>query len=84
MATRLSPTLSNDAISIAGGILRMGYWRFIGATLAGIVPLTILFAYFGEDNQRLETGLIWISVLRLVALAGYILYDIRIRKSGKR
>jgi uncharacterized membrane protein YdjX (TVP38/TMEM64 family) len=30
IVTRLNPFLSNDAISFVGGILKMGYWRFIG------------------------------------------------------
>ena len=75
IVTRLSPLLSNDAISFVGGILRMGYFRFIGATLAGIIPLTALIAYFGENNQRLKTGLIIVSVISLVILIAYIIYD---------
>ncbi len=73
--TRLAPMLSNDAISFVGGILRMGYWKFIGATLAGITPLAILIAYFGENNDRLKSGLIWTSMISLVLFAEYIIYD---------
>ncbi|MBR9999207.1 MAG: TVP38/TMEM64 family protein [Cyclobacteriaceae bacterium] len=75
--TRLAPMLSNDAISFVGGILEMKYWKFIGATLIGITPLAILIAYFGENNDRLKTGLIWTSVISLVLFAGYIVYDHR-------
>ncbi|NJX17605.1 TVP38/TMEM64 family protein, partial [Tamlana crocina] len=35
IVTRLNPFLSNDAISFVAGILKMGYWKFIGATLVG-------------------------------------------------
>ncbi len=73
--TRLAPMLSNDAISFVGGILRMGYWKFIGATMAGITPLAILIAYFGENNDRLKSGLIWTSVVSLVLFIIYIIYD---------
>src|SRR5690606_40001541 len=59
--TRLSPFLSNDAISLVAGILKMGYWRFIGATMTGIIPLTLLIAYLGENNDRLINGLAWVS-----------------------
>ncbi len=69
--TRMSPFLSNDAISFVSGILRMGYWRFIGATMIGILPLTALIAYLGEDNERLINGLIWVSV---VSLGGFVIY----------
>ncbi len=73
--TRLAPMLSNDAISFVGGILRMGYWKFIGATLAGITPLAVLIAYFGENNDRLKSGLIWTTVVSLVLFIIYIIWD---------
>ena len=77
---RLSPVLSNDATSFVGGLLQMGYLKFIGATLAGILPLTLGIAYLGKDIDRLETGLIWISVISLVGFIAYIVYD-RTRRS---
>lgn len=77
---RISPFLSNDAVSFVAGLARMGYFKFMGATLAGIVPLTILLAWLGENNERLETGLIWISVVSIVAFIGYIVYDKYIKK----
>ncbi|KOH45415.1 TVP38/TMEM64 family protein [Sunxiuqinia dokdonensis] len=73
--TRLAPFLSNDAISFVGGILRMGYWRFIGATLVGIFPLAVLVGYFGENNDRLKAGLIWVSALSLILFVSYIIYN---------
>lgn len=73
--TRLAPMLSNDAISFVGGILRMGYWKFIGATLAGIIPLSALVAYFGKDIETLKSGLIWISGISLALFLAYIIYD---------
>ncbi|MBK6264268.1 TVP38/TMEM64 family protein [Marivirga sp. S37H4] len=75
VVTRLSPFLSNDAISFVGGILRMGYWRFIGATLIGIAPLTILIAYLGENNQRLQNGLIWGSIASILLFLAYVWWD---------
>ncbi len=73
--TRLAPVLSNDAISFVGGVLRMGYLKYIGATLAGIIPLAALVAYFGEDTDRLKTGLIWTTGISLVIYIAYIIYD---------
>ncbi len=86
IVTRLSPFLSNDAISFVGGMLRMGYWKFIGATMLGIFPLTVLIAYLGENNDRLKTGLIWVSVISLVGFVGYVWWDKKRKKkkeSGK-
>jgi len=73
--TRLSPALSNDAISFVAGMLRLSYRKFIGATLMGITPLAILLAWFGENNDRLKTGLIWTSVVSLLFLVVYIYFD---------
>ncbi len=81
--TRLAPVLSNDAISFVGGILRMNYWKFMGATLTGIIPLTVLIAYFGENNQRLKSGLIWTSAISLVFFIAYVIYDRKKNPVGK-
>ncbi|MFW5761135.1 MAG: TVP38/TMEM64 family protein [Cyclobacteriaceae bacterium] len=75
VVVRLSPLLSNDAASFVAGILQMGYTKFILATFAGITPLAVLIAYFGENNDRLKTGLIVITAISLVALIIYILID---------
>lgn len=72
---RLSPLLSNDGISVVSGMLKMKYWKFISATLAGITPLALLFAYFGENNERLKSGLIWVTAISVISLGGYIIYD---------
>lgn len=65
--TRLNPFLSNDAISFVGGMLKMGYWRFIGATLIGILPLTVFIAVLGENLERLKWG-------ALIFLLGFVYY----------
>lgn len=80
IVTRLNPFLSNDAISFVGGILKMGYWRFIGATLVGIAPLTIFIAIIGESTDTLKSGLLWGSLVSLVIFGGYIYWDKKIRK----
>jgi uncharacterized membrane protein YdjX (TVP38/TMEM64 family) len=77
---RISPFLSNDAVSFVAGITKMGYWRFIGATLAGITPLTILLAWLGEEDDRLINGLIWVSGVSLVLFIGYVVYDKYVKK----
>lgn len=72
---RISPFLSNDAVSFVAGFAQMGYWAFIGATLAGILPLAVLLAWLGQDYERLKTGLIWVSVVSAVLFVGYVVYD---------
>lgn len=74
--TRLNPFLSNDAISFVGGMLKMGYWRFIGATLIGILPLTVLIAVLGENLKQLK----WGALLILLGFGYYIWWDKKHRK----
>ncbi|HEA29393.1 MAG TPA: TVP38/TMEM64 family protein [Leeuwenhoekiella sp.] len=71
--TRLNPFLSNDAISFIAGLLKMGYWRFIGATMVGILPLTVFIAILGKSTDQLKTGLLWGSILSLLIFICYVL-----------
>lgn len=80
IVVRLSPFLSNDAISFVGGVLRMGYWRFIGATMLGISPLIIFIAYLGGDYERLKSGLLWASIISLVLFVAFVWWDTKVRK----
>ncbi|MBO0358025.1 TVP38/TMEM64 family protein [Hymenobacter sp. BT186] len=78
---RLSPALSDDAISFVAGVARMGYWKFMGATVAGTIPLIALLAYLGEESNRLKTGLLWVSGVSLLLFGGYVWWDQRRQKS---
>ncbi len=75
VVTRINPFLSNDAISFVGGILNMGYWRFIGATMLGITPLTIFIAIVGQNTDSLKNGLLWGSLVCLIAFGAYVYWD---------
>ena len=80
IVTRINPFLSNDAISFVGGILKMGYWRFIGATLVGIAPLTTFIAIIGKSTDGLKTGLLWGSLVSLAIFILYVWWDKKKRK----
>ncbi|WP_412561579.1 TVP38/TMEM64 family protein [Winogradskyella sp. MIT101101] len=69
--TRVNPFLSNDAISFVAGILNMNYWKFIGATVMGILPLTILIAILGKTTESLESGLLIGSIVSLILFGIY-------------
>ncbi len=72
---RISPFLSNDAVSFVAGFAKMNYLKFLAATLAGILPLAILLAWLGQDYDRLKIGLIWVSSISLALFIGYVIYD---------
>lgn len=80
---RISPFLSNDAVSFVAGFAKMTYWKFLAATFAGILPLTILLAWLGQDYDRLKIGLIWVSAISLVLFIGYVVYDKYFSKENK-
>lgn len=83
IVVRLCPFLSNDAISFVGGILKMGYWKFIGATMLGITPLILFIAFLGENYERLKTGLVWGSIVCFVLFIVFVWWD-RNRKKGSK
>ncbi len=84
IVTRLNPFLSNDAISFAGGMLKMGYWRFMGATVIGIIPLTVFIAYLGENTQEIKNGFLGVGIISVILFGGYIWWDKRRKKRFSR
>lgn len=80
IVVRLCPFLSNDAISFVGGILRMGYWKFIVATMLGITPLIGFIAYLGGDYERLKSGLVWGSIISLILFIAFVWWDKKKRR----
>ncbi|PJJ60817.1 TVP38/TMEM64 family protein [Hymenobacter chitinivorans] len=79
---RLSPALSDDAVSFVAGVARLGYGRFLLATVAGVLPLIALLAWLGENSERLKTGLLWVSIVSVVLFIGYVWWDKRRTKSA--
>lgn len=77
---RISPFLSNDAISIIAGMLSMKYRKFIFATLTGITPLAFAIAYFAQDIDKLKNGLYWIGGAGILIYGIYVYIDHRKRK----
>lgn len=78
--TRINPFLSNDAISFVAGILKMGYWRFMAATLVGIAPLVLFIAIIGKSTGSLKVGLLWGSLISLAIFLLYVWWDKRRKK----
>lgn len=81
--TRLNPFLSNDAISLIAGFLRMGYPKFMGATLLGISPLIIIIAIVNKSSGPWKTILFWCSLSGFILLGLYIWLDRRRKGRNK-
>lgn len=78
---RLNPILSDDAISFVGGIVKMGYWKFIGATVAGVIPLTLFIAFLGEYTKQIEDTFLWIGIASLLLFALFIWWDKKLKSN---
>ncbi len=71
---RVSPFLSNDAISFVAGIGEMRYPKFILATAAGIIPLIAVIAYVGQDTETLEKSMLWVTGTTVLGFVAYLVY----------
>ena len=78
---RISPFLSNDAISFIAGGMKMNFLKFIGATLAGIIPLSVAIAYFSSSINQLKESLYYIGGAGILLYGIFIWLDYRKRKS---
>lgn len=79
---RTSPLLPNDALHFVAGLLRMGYWRFILATVAGTIPLAAIIAIFA-GNGKVDKGVLWTSVISTAVFILYLLIDYINRRKKK-
>lgn len=73
-------SFSSDGISFVAGILEMSYRKYILSSLAGITPLLILLALYG-NNGNIERALIWIAAISLAGLGLYIFFDRKKRRA---
>ncbi|HEX9803112.1 MAG TPA: TVP38/TMEM64 family protein [Gammaproteobacteria bacterium] len=82
--SRLLPFVSFDLVSYAAGVTPLRFWRFVLATLAGIIPASFLLAHFGAEmasgeSQRIGTTLLLLGGISLVAVLAK-----RFSRRGKR
>lgn len=79
-ASRLMPFVSFDMISYAAGLSRLHTWRFAAATLAGIIPASLLLAHFGGEAVSGDLGRATWAVLGLGLVTGVPLLWVAMRK----
>lgn len=83
-ASRLLPFISFDAISYAAGLSRLFLWRFMIATLAGILPASFMLAHFGSEAASGSFGKAEWIVGALGLLTGVPLLLIALKKRDTR
>lgn len=83
-AGRLLPFVSFDIVSYAAGLTVLSWWRFAVATLAGIVPASVLLAHFGAEMVTGEANQVMIAGLGLSLLVAIPIVAKLIRDRLKR
>ena len=81
---RVSPFFSNDSISFIAGIFNMNFKKFMAATYAGMIPLSLAVGYFSQDFDRMEEGLYWVGGVGFVLYAVYVYLDHKKRKKKNK
>lgn len=82
LVARLVPVVSFDIISYAAGLTRLGFWRFMFATVIGMTPATFVYAYLGgKAPQYVQVLLV---VFGVVIAGSVVAAGIRRRRQGKR
>jgi uncharacterized membrane protein YdjX (TVP38/TMEM64 family) len=80
LIARLIPVVSFDAVSYAAGLTRMGFWKFLLATLVGMAPATFVYSYLGENSpQYIDIMLVVFGVV----VAAFIVVAIIRRKRDR-
>ena len=67
LVARLAPGISFDVVSYAVGVTGMRYSRFILATVIGVMPQTLLYAYLGQSAPQYAWMLLLASGLTIVS-----------------
>ncbi len=82
LVARLVPVISFDIISYAAGLTRIGFWRFMLATMVGMAPATFLYAYLGgQAPQYVQVLLVAFGAVIAGAVVAAVL---RRRRQEKR
>ena len=75
LALRLSPLVPSDGVSFVAGLVRMRLLPFTVATVAGVTPIAAAVGYFGSSIERLQLGIVVITVLSLTGLVAFVVFD---------
>jgi len=75
IALRLSFVVPTDSVNFVAGLVRMHPLKFLLATSVGALPVTVVIAWLGADYSRLGPFLLVASLLGLLVLGGWVIYD---------
>ncbi len=70
LLSRLMPFLSFDIISYAAGLTPLLLWRFLAATIIGILPASFFLAHIGSELATAELDRIALALAVLAGITG--------------
>jgi len=82
LAVRLAPVISFNLINFVLGCTTIGWWRFTWTTALGIIPITALSVSMGAHWRDWRLLLAFCLAAVLVALVGYAIMRLRLRRRG--
>lgn len=70
LASRLIPFISFDLVSYGAGLTPLKAWRFLLATVVGLIPVSFLLTHFGGElaSARLDSALVILLLLGFLTL----------------
>lgn len=82
---RVTPGMPFDSITVAGGLTRVQYKKFMTGTILGMLPKGVLYTYLGEnlDNYLSPETLVVYGILIAMAIAPHIYQRFK-RKGNKQ
>ncbi len=73
---RLIPMIAFNLINYAAGLSSVSFWTFLWTTAVGILPLTILLNFMGEEMLELPWWG-WLALLLVAGVAWWLLRSFR-------
>ncbi|NOY15507.1 MAG: TVP38/TMEM64 family protein [Gammaproteobacteria bacterium] len=83
LISRLMPFLSFDIISYAAGLTPLLLWRFLAATIIGILPASFFLAHIGSELATTELDRVALALAILAGLTGLSFIVNFVRKKKK-
>ncbi len=75
LISRFIPLIAFNLINYAAGLTKISWWTFLWTTGLGILPLTALMVYMGQQMQELSWPvLITVSILCIAVMGGLHYY----------
>ncbi|MCW8965375.1 MAG: TVP38/TMEM64 family protein [Candidatus Pacearchaeota archaeon] len=70
LLSRLIPFISFDLVSYGAGLTSLTMWRFVLATLIGLIPASFLLAHFGSEltANELDESMLYILAIGMLVL----------------